>query len=354
MGKHGNLPQETGNLNRRSFLKLSGLLGAGLATGAIVPLTAEAVKFNRKTYKVSRMRLAMGTFVSMTLIHPSRDEAEHAMGVAFGEIDRLSGLMDRFKSTTAVGELNKEGRLDGAPPEMVSVVRDAIAFYGITRGAFDISVAPVVDLFKNSLESGARVPPTDAEIDKLLARVDAGSIVVGGRNIRFRKPGMAITLDGIAKGYIVDRAAEMLAKNNIKNFLINAGGDIRTKGEREDRKPWTVAIQDPKKQGHYPDIIQMCNGAVATSGDYEVYYDREKMFFHIVNPRTGMSPHDDSSVSITAPTTMEADALSTSVFVMEPVEKGIRFIDSLPGYECLVVSTKGRINKSKGWKSAAI
>ncbi len=354
MRERDNLSQETGDMNRRSFLKLSGLLGVGLATAAMVPLTAEAVKFNRKMYKVSRMRLAMGTFVSMTLIHPSRDRAEQAIGVAFEEIDRLAGLMDRFKSVTAVGELNREGRLEGTPPEMANVVRDALHFYRVTKGAFDISVAPVVDLFKQRVESGAKIPPTEAEIRKLLARVDAGSIVVEGRDIRFKKPGMAITLDGIAKGYIVDRAAGLLAKNNIKNFLINAGGDIRTEGERQDRKPWTIAIQDPHKKRHYPDIIQICDGAIATSGNYEVYFDREKMFHHIVNPRTGMSPHDDSSVSVTAPTTMEADALSTSVFVMEPAEKGIRFIDSLPRYECLVLSAAGKVKKSKGWKSAAI
>jgi FAD:protein FMN transferase len=353
MGKQNKVPQEIRNLNRRSFLKLSGLLGAGVATGAVVPLTAEAVRFNRKMYKVSRTRLDMGTFVSMTLIHPSRDRAEEAMGLAFAEIDRLTGLMDRFKSITPVGELNKEGSLKGSPPEVVGVVKDALAFYRVSKGAFDISVAPVVDLFKQRLGSGDKRPPTEAEIRKVLTRVDARSIVLERETIRFRKPGMAITLDGIAKGYIVDQAAALLAKNNINNFLINAGGDIRTKGQRQDRKPWAIAIQDPHKKKQYPDIIQMSDGAVATSGNYEVYFDQEKMFHHIVNPRTGMSPHADASVSVIAPTTMEADALSTSVFVMEPME-GIRFIDSLPRYECLILSTTGKMKKSKGWKSAPI
>jgi FAD:protein FMN transferase len=352
MGKQNSLSQGTGNLNRRSFLKLSGLIGAGLATGAMVPLTAEAVKFNRKMYKVSRTRLSMGTFVSMTLLHPSQDKAEEAMGAAFDEIDRLSGLMNRFKTATAVGELNREGMLNSPPPEVLGVVRDALAFYRVSKGAFDISVAPIVDLFKERLGSGTKTPPTEAEIKKLLTRVDAGSIVMDGKTIRFTKPGMAITLDGIAKGYIVDRAAEILARKNVNNFLINAGGDIRTKGERQDRKPWTIAIQDPQKKKHYPDIIHMRDGAIATSGNYEVYFDQEKMFHHIVNPRTGLSPHADSSVSVMAPTTMEADALSTSVFVMDPAE-GIRFIDSLPKYECLVLSATGRMKKSRGWKRSA-
>jgi FAD:protein FMN transferase len=353
MEKQQHMPHELRNLNRRSFLKLSGLLGAGLVTGAMVPLTAEAVRFNPKMYKVSRTRLDMGTFVSMTLIHPSRDGAEEAMGLAFEEINRLTGLMDRFRSATPVGTLNRDGTLKGSPPELAGLVQRALAFHRVSNGAFDISVAPVVDLFKERLGSGSKTPPTAGEIEKVLARVDARSIVVDGETIRFRKPGMTITLDGIAKGYIVDRAADLLARHNIKNFLINAGGDIRTKGRRQDRKLWTIAIQDPHKKRHYPDIIHMRDGAIATSGNYEVYFDREKMFHHIVNPRTGMSPHADASVSVMAPTTMEADALSTSVFVMEPAE-GIHFIDSLPRYECLVLSAAGTMKKSKGWKSAPI
>jgi FAD:protein FMN transferase len=210
-----------------------------------------------------------------------------------------------------------------------------------------------VDLFKKRLGEGDHLPPTEAEIQDLLARVDAARIEMKGRTIRFNKTGMAITLDGIAKGYIVDRAADVLAGYQIKNFLINAGGDIRTMGHKQGRRPWTIAIQDPHKKKHYPDIIHMNDGAIATSGNYEVYFDQEKLFYHIVNPKTGYSPQADTSVSIKAPTTMEADALATTVFVMDPIQ-GIRFINALPRYECLIVTDSGRIQKSSGWKNAAI
>jgi thiamine biosynthesis lipoprotein len=134
--------------------------------------------------------------------------------------------------------------------------------------------------------------------------------------------------------------------------LINAGGDIRTRGSKTGNKPWTVAIQDPSKRNNYPDIIHMRDGAVATSGDYEIYYDREKMFHHIVDPRTGLSPELSTSVSVLAPTTMEADALSTSVFVMTP-EHGTRLVNGMPNCESLVVGKDGRMSKSRGWRSAA-
>jgi len=339
-----------GPMNRRSFLKLSGILGIGIASATAIPTWAEAVRFNRKLYKISKTRLAMGTFVSMTLLHPSRDQAEDAMGEAFFEIDRLSRSMSRFDETTAVTQLNREGFLKDVPPEVGEVVKRALEYYRISNGAFDISVKPVVDLFKERFSKGKKMPPTEGELREALRLVNASNIEFEGSSLRFKHPGMGITLDGIAKGYIVDRASHVLAKHRIKNHLINAGGDIRTMGHRRDKQPWTIAVQDPQKKKHYPDIIHMTDGAIATSGNYEIYFDKEKMFHHIINPNTGLSPDESTSVSVLAETTMDADALSTSVFVMNP-ERGTRFINLLPKCESLVVAKGNRKIKSSGWKS---
>jgi len=340
-------------MNRRAFLKLSGLLGLGVGTAGMIPAAAEAVKFNKDMVKVSETRLAMGTFVSMTLIHSSRDEAENAMGLAFEEIDRLTGLLSRFDQTAAVAQLNKEGHLKDIPPEMIQVVARALRYYKLSRGTFDITVKPVVDLFEEKFGGAKKVEPTDKEIDRVLELVDAGSIHVEGGSIRFLRPGMGITLDGIAKGYVVDRASQLLSRHKVGSHLINAGGDIRTRGSRAGNRPWRIAIEDPAKRRNYPDIIKMRDGAIATSGNYEIYFDREKMFHHIVDPRSGHSPELNASVSVVADTTMDADALSTSVFVMEPAE-GVSFINALPNSECLVITKEGTLLKSTGWRSAAI
>ena len=353
MEKQDFFDHTSGPMNRRSFLKLSGILGIGLASATAIPTWAEAVRFNRKLYKVSKTRLAMGTFVSMTLLHSSRDQAEDAMGEAFFEIDRLSRAISRFDETTAVGQLNREGALKDVPPEVAEVVSRALEYYRITNGAFDISVKPVVDLFKEKFSQGKKMPPTEGELREALRLVNASNIEFKGSSIRFKHPGMGITLDGIAKGYIVDRASQVLARHRIKNHLINAGGDIRTMGHRRDKKPWTIAVQDPQKRKHYPDIIHMTDGAIATSGNYEIYFDKEKMFHHIVNPNTGLSPDGSTSVSVLAETAMAADALSTSVFVMNP-ERGTRFINSLPGCESLVVTKGNRKIKSAGWKTGTV
>jgi thiamine biosynthesis lipoprotein len=344
--------QRSGGMDRRSFLKLSGMLGLGLATSGIVPAGAEAVRFNRSMHKVSKTRLAMGTFVSMSLIHPSRDRAEEAMGLAFEEIDRLTRLMSRFDDATAVGHLNREGILKDVPPEVAQVLEGAVRHYTASRGAFDITVKPVVDLFKACFASGGKTPPSEAALRRALSLVGAEHLELQGRTVRFKRAGMGITLDGIAKGYIVDRASDLLARHGARDHLINAGGDIRTMGSKPGRKPWTVAIQDPEKKRQYPDVIHMTGGAVATSGNYEVYFDRERMFHHIVDPETGLSPELSVSVSVLAEKAMDADALATSVFVMNP-DRGTRFINTLPECECLVIDQTGGTFKSSGWRSAA-
>ncbi|MEN8136044.1 MAG: FAD:protein FMN transferase [Thermodesulfobacteriota bacterium] len=334
---------------RRSFLKLSGLLGLGVATASLLPVEqAEAVLFGSKEYKVSRTRLAMGTYVSITAIHSSRDEAENAIGLAFEEMDRLSAVLSRYDSSSPVSALNTSGILQDAPREVVEMVARSIYYNRQTNGAFDITVKPLVDLYKSSFKGGGK--PTDSEVEAVLQRVGAEHLRLEGGNIRFMQEGMGITLDGIAKGYIVDRAAELLAAKGIDNHLINAGGDIRTSGAAAKGKPWTVAIQDPAKQKQYPDVIRMTSGAIATSGNYEIFYDREMVFHHIVDGRTGLSPEIAASVTIKADTVMDADALSTSVFVMQPTA-GIRFINGQPGCECLVVGNNGLVARSNGWQA---
>lgn len=341
-------PQTPFDQKRRSFLKLSGLLGLGVASAALLPVEkAEALFFGPKEYKVTETRLAMGTFVAMTAIHPSRDEAEQAIGLAFQEIDRLNAMLTHFEKSSAVGSFNATGKIDQAPQEMLELVARSLYYNRETGGAFDITVKPLIDLYKDSFAKSMQ--PSESEIDRTLKLVGSNNIFYQSGSLQFSGSNMGITLDGIAKGYIVDKASAVLRANGVANHLINAGGDIRSSGLAAQGKAWTVAIQDPGKSKEYPDIITMKDGAVATSGNYEIYYDNEKLFHHIINSRTGHSPHLSSSVTVTAPTVMDADALATSVFVMEPVA-GVQFINSQPDCECFVIGKDGDMSRSKGWQ----
>jgi thiamine biosynthesis lipoprotein len=292
----------------------------------------------------------MGTFAAITAMHPSRTEADDAIGKAFEEMDRVSRLLNRYQSASAIGTLNKEGYLSDMPSEVSEVIARALHFHKASGGAFDMTVKPLVDLYKEHF-AAHKSPPSEAEVAKVLELVDASAVRFDGRTIRFAKEGMGITLDGIAKGYIIDCGAETLERHGIKHALINAGGDIRAIGGKESKTPWKVAIQDPDKEGPYVDTITMVNGAIATSGNYEIYFDEEKLYHHIVDPKTGRSPLQSASVTVMASNVMDADGLSTAVFVLEPAA-GKRFIENMPKTECLILNSAEKKIMSSGWPSA--
>jgi thiamine biosynthesis lipoprotein len=335
-------------MDRRRFLKLSGILGVGFATGGLLPIS-EAVAFNKELYRVTKTRPGMGTFVSITVMHPSKTEAEEVIGKAFEEIDRVTSLMDRYRSDSPISVLNKEGGLSDVPPDVARVLGRSLHFYKQSKGAFDITVQPIVDLYRRHFETKG-CPPSETDLEKALALVGSGAVKFDGKSVKFKTAGMGITLDGIAKGYIIDSAAELIKGHGIKHALINAGGDIRAAGGKESGKPWKVGVQNPEKEGPYLDIVEMNDGALATSGNYEIYFDEEKLYHHIVNPKTGISPAQSDSVSVMASTVMDADALSTAVFVLEPAA-GQRFIEGIPGAACLILGRDKQRIASKAWPS---
>jgi thiamine biosynthesis lipoprotein len=315
--------------------KLSVLKELGLRPA---PLAVESIRLDRKTVKVATVHPAMGTLVSLSVIHVSEPQAHEAIGDAFSEMERLIGLLSRFDPSSAVSILNQQGRLTDAPPELGHVISQALRFHRRSLGAFDITVKPLIEL----LQSGEH---TRSDWDAALELVGAVNMELTGSRIRFKRSGMGITLDGIAKGYIVDRMATHLQRHGVNRFLINAGGDIRTAGRKEDGLPWTIAVQDPSKQNDFPDFIHVREGAVATSGNYE------RRFRHIVDLTRGRSPVRSKSVTVIAPTVMAADALATALYALDPGE-GSRLVDSLPGCACLIVGNGGESRRSRGWRSA--
>jgi FAD:protein FMN transferase len=328
---------------------LSGLLALGFQREPD-PVATDAVLVESRTFRVSAARPAMGTLVTLTVLARSRDRAQTAMGRAFDEMDRLIAIMSRFERDSALSLLNTDGQLNGPPPELFQVVSRALHYHRVTGGAFDISVAPLLDLF--GARAGRPDPPVDAELRDALERVGADRIDAGRRRIRFDREGMRVTVDGIAKGYIVDRMARVLEGHRVRRYLIDAGGDIRASGRKEGRQPWTVGVRDPWDPDRIPDRLEVRRGAVATSGGYERYFDPDRRHHHIVEPEAGRSPAGSASVTAVAPTAMAADALATSLFIMAP-DRALSMADALPGCECLIIDRSGRILRSRGWRSAA-
>jgi thiamine biosynthesis lipoprotein len=345
--------------------KFAGLLEMGFERVDPGPVTAESLRIDATTHKVTQIRSAMGSFVAISALHESHDLAEEAIGCAFEEMDRLIGILNRFDPGSALTFLNETGRIDGPPPELAEVVDCSLACHRASRGAFDVTVKPLIDLHRDSRTYEPLASPSPTEISEALDLVGPENLRCRDGGIFFGRSGMGLTLDGVAKGYVVDAVAESLASNGAGRFLINAGGDIRAAGRRGDQLPWTVAIRDPRDEvpsfqssawerdewvaPNPPDTLNLRDGAVATSGGYEVYFDRERLAHHIVEGDSGRSPRNALSVTVTAPTTVAADSLATAVFVLGP-QQGVRLIDALPGNECLIIDSEGNELCSRGWR----
>ncbi len=335
-------------LTRRAFLRLGALTGLSLSLPPLLaPEPAQAAAPER--LRLERTRFLMGTFVTMIAAHPSQARAEDAMEAAFAEMDRLCAIFDRHRADTPLSFLNRHGALRDAPPELSAVLAQALRMREATSGAFDPSVLPLVALLQSRAQRAPEgAAPSLAEIREVLELVDAGAVELTSGSIRLGRQGMGLTLDGSAKGYIVDRAAQVLRERGVESHLINAGGDIRTGLAPDAARPWAVAVEDPQLLGRYPSRILLRNGAVATSGSYEAPLGKHGRLHHIVDPRSGGCPGHVASVSVAAPSALEADALATGLFVLPPGQ-ALACIDALPGRACLLVSSSGAQARSQGW-----
>ena len=329
------------------------LLELGFEPARPAPEHLEDTVLSSGDHKLVVDRRAMSTRVSVAAIHHSRHLLEDAAGCAYDEMDRLIGLLNRFDSTSAVGVLNTEGRLSGAPPELVALLERSAAVFEASGGAFDVTVQPLVDLLHGSEGLADGEPPDASAWREALDRVGADAVKVTEGGVTLDRDGMGITLDGIAKGYIVDAMAAVLEAHGIDRFLIDAGGDIRASGRREDGHGWLIAVRDPRHGGILPAGLRLTGGAVATSGGYEARYDPEGSWHHIVNSRSGRSPTDVLSATVVGPNVYASDALATAALVMSPRE-GVRFMDSLPGFECMVIDAGGRSSLSAGWTGLTV
>ncbi len=335
-------------LSRREFLLRCAVLAAGTAAASVLPLPAFAGTERLAGRRaVSLMRPHMGTFTAVTVVDASRDLAEEAVGRAFAAVARWEAVFSRFDSASPLCALNEAGRLYDAPPGLAELLARCAAFHRATRGAFDPTVLPVIRLLAAHAADGeVRLAP--GELDEAASRTGMGRLRLEGRSVRLERAGMGLTLDGVAKGRVADLAAEAIRAAGAASFLVNAGGDIRAAGSPERGGAWRVAVADPSGRGRPPAVVSLRDGALATSGSYEAFYDRERIFHHIVDPGSGRSPGLAAGVSVAAPTCAEADALATGLMVLGP-GAGMRAIAELPGRSVLFAGRDGAAISTPGF-----
>jgi thiamine biosynthesis lipoprotein len=293
----------------------------------------------------------MGTLVEITVIGRDADRAEAAIRDAFDEMQRVEGCMSRRIPGSDVSRINEWAGIKAVPAsaDVLRVIRRAEEISRASEGHFDITIGAVLDLW--GFEDNGHHVPAKGKVSEVLDGVGYKTIHVDERasTVKLKKKEMRIDLGGIAKGYAVDRAVELLKSRGYRNMIVNAGGDIRVSG-RKIHGPWVIGIQDPRDRSRILATINAEDISVATSGDYERYFVREgKRYHHLLNPFTGFPARLCRSVTILAEDALSADGLATAVFVLGP-QKGLHLIEAMDGVEGLIISSEGEILQSEGLK----
>lgn len=307
---------------------------------------------------MSQTRPLLHTFVE---IKAYGEGTAAAIDAAFAEMTRVNDLLNNYDSASDVSRINAAAGTGPVPisPETMDALHTAITFCDLTGGALDITVGPLLKLWgfaKDEPGLAGAVPDqrairrTKDLVDyrelELMQSCDRG---VCSYRARLKKPGMWIDVGAFSKGYVADRAMEVLNRMGIKNALISAGGTICARGMKPDGSSWTVAVRHPRKEDSFLTFVKLSDASISTSGDYERFYQHQgKRLSHIIDPRSGMPVERMQSVSVIARSGVESDALSTALFVLGE-NNGIALAESLPGTAALIVTGDGRIVMSKGW-----
>lgn len=245
--------------------------------------------------------------------------------------------------------------------EVYFLLHKAVYFSTLTKGAFDVTIGPVVKAWGIGTEKASIL--SQESISSLLKLVSYKDIMLKvnalNKYAMLKKNGQIIDLGGIAKGYMGDEIKRIYRENDVKSALANLGGNVVAIGKRPDGKEWRVGIQDPDSvTGEYLGVVDVSDKAVVTSGDYQRYFIKDgKKYHHIIDPTTGYpSDNDLAGATIIAGISADADALSTAVFVMGS-RKGMELIERLVSekpdkergkvYGCILIDKSNKVHVSE-------
>jgi thiamine biosynthesis lipoprotein len=330
-------------LTRRKFL--TGSVGAGGACLAVAAGMNDI--FDARGRSLSAWRhegAALGTTTSIIALHPDREIARQAAEEAFAEVLLVEKLMSIYRPDSQVSRLNEAKALKSPHPYLVQVLKAGCEMSAASYGAFDATVQPLWECHARAHALG-RVAANE-EIGEATARVDWRRIEISPDEIRLRGEGTRITLNGIAQGFAADRALAALAQRGASGLI--SAGELASRGTRSDGQPWRVGIQHPRHADAYAAVIPLDNRRLATSGDYATAFSEDFSRCHVFDPQTGLSPTELASVSILAPSAMQADALSTAVFVMGR-KRGWSLVQSLADVDAFFVLKDGRTMATPGF-----
>ena len=298
---------------------------------------------------LKRTQMHMGTLVTVTAVSSDKDAGNRAMRAAFDEIKRLEQVLSTWRSDSELSRVNQEAgrRPVQVSPETLELVIRSLELGRLTQGGFNIALGPAIDAW--SITERQRIPD-DGELQRLKQLVDWTSIHINAesRTIYLPREGMRIDVGGIGKGYAADRAVEEMKRAGATGGSVALSGDIKTFGLLPDRKGFSVGIRHPREEGALIAVIDLKDEAVSTAGDYERFFERERIrYHHILDPQTLQPARACQSVTVIAKEGTMADGLDTGIFVLGP-ERGMALVERLPNVEAVIIDHEGNMTISSG------
>lgn len=288
-----------------------------LAAAAGLPLLPRAGRAQASL--VGWRGTALGAVATLQIHHADRARAESLVERAVAETRRLERLFSLRRPDSALVALNRNGWLARPDPDLVALLRACARFAALTGGAFDPTVQPLWELHRDHFarpDADPNGPPAPA-LTEARRRVGFAAVVIAPDEVRFARAGMALTLNGVAQGFITDRVVDLLRAEGIERSLVDLG-ELRALGDHPEGRPWRVGIADPAGEGASGRSIPLVNRAVATSAPSAFRFDQGSRFNHLFDPATGRCANRYDCVSVVLPSATAADALSTAFTLMAP------------------------------------
>jgi len=293
------------------------------------------------TLEVNRFFFGMGTEIAFGISTDekcSREKADSLITFAYREIKRIENSYSRWVSSSITEEINKNAGIKSVtvPEEFLNLLSKMGEIYKKTNGTFDITICPLIKLWNVTVR---KIPPSESKIKSLLPLVGYDKILINEDSIFLPQKGMCIDLDGVLKGYAVDRASEIIFNGGCSSFLVKIGGSINVKNKR-------VNVRIPPPRNGLKELeIEIENGAVATSGDYTRFFTyRGKRYHDLIDPENGYPSNECASATVISESGMTSDALSTAIAIRG--KNGFEFLYKLGG-EGLCIEEDGEIHRTK-------
>jgi FAD:protein FMN transferase len=315
-----------------------------LAGAAGLPLLAVGDQRQSATRLYRWQGTALGSPSRILVCHTDRGVAERALARSVAEIERLEKVFSLYRRDSEIVRLNREGHLEAPSQDFLTLLSHSQRFAELSGGGFDVTVQPLWDVYAAhffKLSAPSLAGPEPQAIEAALALVDWQKVDVTSRRVVLARRGMAVTLNGIAQGYLTDRIADILRAEGCGRVLADMGrSEIRLLGLRPDGRPWRIGLADPRAPDRIAVALELADRCISTSGGYGTKFEASGRHHHLFDPATGRSAGHYIAVSVVAERTMTADALSTALYVTPP-ERSLALLAAFPSAEVIVTRPDG-------------